>query len=160
MTRLYGATKVIAIDINDKKLEIAKELGADYVINSKKEDPVEKIKKLTDGKGADVTYEMVGDKQAMEQTVQSARVGGRAIIIGLGPEKIEVSPFGIISRELELTGSWGYRCTDYPNLIELAGQRRFRLDKSLSARVSLDKVNDGLDWLEKDKNLIGIVVEI
>jgi len=160
MARLYGASKVIAIDINDKKLEIAKELGADYLINSQKEDPVAKVMKLTDNKGADVTYEMVGDKQAMEQTAQSARVGGRAIIIGLGPEKIEISPFSIILRELELTGSWGYRFTDYPTLIELAGQKKFRLDKSLSARVPLDRVNEGLDLLERDKNLIGVVVDI
>jgi len=160
IARLYGATKVIAIDINNRKLEIAKDLGADYTINSKKEDPVEQIKKWTDGKGADVTFEMVGDKQAMEQTIQSTKLGGRAIIVGLGPKMIEISPFSIISGELEVTGSWGFRHIDFPNLIGLARQEKIRLDKSISARMPLNRINDGLDLLANDKDIIGIAVDI
>jgi threonine dehydrogenase-like Zn-dependent dehydrogenase len=105
IAKIYGAAKVIAVDINDHKLKLAKELGADFTINSRREDPVAQIRKLTVGRDADVAFEMVGDKQVMEQTIQSVRLGGTAVIIGLGPVTIEVPPFSIIRGELEVKGS-------------------------------------------------------
>ena len=70
-SRFFGAAPIIAVDVNDVKLQRAKAAGADYLVNAKKEDPVEAIKNLTGGTGADVVFEYIGKKETMENAYQS-----------------------------------------------------------------------------------------
>ena len=84
--KAFGASKVIVSDVLDKRLEFAKKLGADYVINAKEIDVVAKIAELTDGRGADVVLEAAGNKEAVRQTPYIARRGGTIVLVGMTPE--------------------------------------------------------------------------
>jgi len=160
LANILGAAKVIAIDIADGKLQTAKQLGADKTVNATREDPVNRVRELTGGEGVDVAIECVGIKKTLEQTVQSTRRGGRAVFVGIGAgQNMEIDPLAITMQEIEVTGSWGYNRTVFPRLIEMVTSGRINLSKAISVKVSLENINEGIELLEKDKNIIGVLVE-
>ncbi len=83
VARAAGASHVIAADLNDRRLELARSMGAEVLINPNNEDPVDRIREETDGEGADVVCEMSGHPVAVRQALQSARLGGRVQLLGL-----------------------------------------------------------------------------
>ena len=97
-------THVIAVDINDEKLELAKGVGADYVINGKKEDPVAKIKELSNG-GAHISVVTAVSKVAFNQAIDSARAAGKVVAVGLPSETMDVSIVKTVLDGIEIIGS-------------------------------------------------------
>ncbi len=92
IAKVCGASLVIAVDASDSALERAKKVGADEVINPRKESPVQKIKELTGGMGVDLALEFIGLKETIDQAVRCVRVGGRVVVVGLGPDEIILPP--------------------------------------------------------------------
>ena len=135
--RLAGAKTIIAVDIDDQKLEWAKDFGATHTINSANEDPVEKIRELTDGNGVDVAIEAIGLPQTYEQAFYARDLAGTVVLVGVpNPEmKVELPFIEIFGRGGSLKSSWYGDCLpsrDFPMLIDLylpraAEPRRFRL---------------------------------
>lgn len=104
-----GAGKIIVCDLEDIRLEKARELGADYVINSRNEDPLAKISELTGGKGPDVVFETAGSRFTIAQTAHIAKRGGRIVLVGMSAEEEITFNFGqIMAKELEIRSLFRY----------------------------------------------------
>jgi 2-desacetyl-2-hydroxyethyl bacteriochlorophyllide A dehydrogenase len=107
MLRRAGVDNVFSVDLSAKRRDMAKQLGADVVIDPTKNDPVEMVQTLTDGRGADVAVEMIGRAETVENSVRSVGVGGRVVIMGVSRKEAlsRVSPFDVMAKEVEIIGS-------------------------------------------------------
>ncbi|CAJ2676757.1 unnamed protein product [Trifolium pratense] len=163
IARAFGASDIIAVDIQDDKLEKAKTLGATHTINSAKEDPVEKILEITGGKGVDVAVEALGRPQTFAQCTQSVKDGGRAVMIGLAKAGSlgEVDINRLVRRKIKVIGSYGGRARqDLPKLIRLAETGIFDLGHAVSRKYTFEESGKAFQDLNEG-NIIGrAVIEI
>ncbi len=152
-TQLYDCAKVIAVDIEDKKLELAKLFGATDIINSTKNNPVDYIKELTNGVGVDFSIEASGQTKTIEQSFSSVRNGGGLCVFASHPEtgkRISLDPYDLISGK-QIKGSWGGACDpdrDIPLLAKLYREGKLPLDKLITKRYKLENINEALDDLK------------
>ena len=124
-----GASQIIVCDLEDIRLEKAKELGADYVINSGKEDPIARIKELTDGRGPDVVFETAGSKFTIAQTAHIARRGGLVVLVGMSAEEELTYNFGqVMAKELRIKSLFRY-VNMFPKSVATAGAGLDPLEK-------------------------------
>ncbi len=151
---ISSAAKIIAVDIIETKLNLAKELGATHVIDANKVDVVKTIKELTDGKGLDHAIESAGLGQTMEQAFEAVRNGGgKAIMVGNLPagHKIAIDPFALICGK-QIVGSWGGDTDpdkDIPKYVDLYLSGKLKLEKMLTHRFTLGQINEAFTQLEK-----------
>ena len=147
-----GCNPVIAIDIKENKLQLAKELGATVLINGN-DSPVEKILELTDGKGADYGVESVGNTKVMEMGFAAIRnSGGKFVVAGnvSKDSKIQIDPFDLIAGK-KISGSWGGAANpvkDIPKYIQWYKDGKLPLEKLITHRFSLEKINDAFSLME------------
>jgi alcohol dehydrogenase len=146
-----GASQVIAIDIHDDKLELAKQLGASDVVNAKDEDAIQQVKDLTNG-GVDFGFEMAGSVQAMELAYRFTRRGGTTVTAGLPhPEaRWPLQHVNLTAEERTVKGSYVGSCVptrDVPRYIDLYRKGMLPVNKLLSDHISLDQINEGFDKL-------------
>jgi propanol-preferring alcohol dehydrogenase len=162
IAKVCGASLVIAVDTIDSALERAKKVGADEVIDPRKDSPVKKIREMTDGIGVDLALEFIGLKETIEQAIGSIRVGGRVVVVGLGPEAISLPPpTQIVRTELSLLGSYGSTTSEIQNVIDLVASGKLNLSDSITERFPLEEVNRGLEHLHKKiGNPIRIVIQM
>lgn len=140
LCRLRGASKIIVSDLQDHKLEMAKEFGATHVVNPQKEDFHEAIHKLTHGKGVDRAFECVGLEATLSQVIKSLKKNGLATMVGIFEKpsaNLDVSRF--ITHEIRLQGSQGY-CWDFPVAISVA--KSIPLEKLVTHVFPLDRLED------------------
>ena len=161
--RLAGAAKVIAVDLDDRKLEWAKEFGATHTINAGTEDAVEAVRALTDGNGADVCIEAVGNPAVMQQAFFARDLAGTLVQVGVPDPsmKIELPMIEFFGRGGALKPSWYGDCLpsrDFPMLVDLHLQGRLPLDKFVSETISLDAVEDAFHKMEQGDVLRSVVV--
>ncbi len=148
--RVFEAGRIIAVDISDKKLKLAKDYGADYVINGAHEGVLDRLYELTEGRFADVVLEFVGSRKTIEDAVNCVGKGGKLALVGIGSEDICVSPYKtIIGKEIELIGVNDHLKSEMAQLIELIQTGKIDLSKSITHRFSLEAVNRGIEILEK-----------
>ena len=138
--RALGATTIIAVDVEDRKLHGAKAFGATYTVNSTQQDPVEAVRALTRGHGADVVIEAVGLPQTYEQAFYARDLAGMLVLVGVPtPDKQLTLPMiDVFSRGGALKSSWYGDCLptrDFPMLVELYRQGRFPLDAFVTERT-------------------------
>ncbi len=162
-SRLAGAHTIIAVDIDPTKLEWAKKFGATHVIDSSKVDPVDAIRKITDGNGVDVAIEAIGLPIAYEQAFYSRDLAGTVVLVGVpNPEmKIELPMIEIFGRGGTLKSSWYGDCLpsrDFPMLIDLYLQGRLELDLFVSETIGLDEVEEAFHKMERGEVLRSVVV--
>jgi len=162
IAKICGASLVIAVDTTNSALERAKKVGADEVINPRRENPVEKIKEMTGGMGVDLAVEFIGLKETIEQAIGCVRTGGRAVVVGLGPEAVSLPhPAAFVRSELSFLGSYGSATSEMQSVINLVASKKLNLSESITKRFPLEEVNKGLDHLhQKIGNPIRIVIEI
>jgi S-(hydroxymethyl)mycothiol dehydrogenase len=161
--RLAGAKTIIAVDIDDQKLEWAKDFGATHTVNSSKVDPVEKIRELTDGNGVDVAIEAIGLPQTYEQAFYARDLAGTVVLVGVpNPTmKIELPFIEIFGRGGALKSSWYGDCLpsrDFPMLIDLYLQGRLNLEGFVSETIDLDSVEEAFHKMEGGGVLRSVVV--
>jgi S-(hydroxymethyl)mycothiol dehydrogenase len=161
--RLAGAATIIAIDIDDKKLEWAKDFGATHTINGAKEDTVARVRELTGGNGADVCIEAIGLPQTYEQAFYARDLAGTVVLVGVpNPTmKIELPLIEVFGRGGTLKSSWYGDCLpsrDFPMLIDLFLQGRLALDKFVSETIALDQVEEAFHRMERGEVLRSVVV--
>lgn len=157
VARAMGA-RVIAVDIVEQKLDWAKKYGASDTINPKEVERVEKeIRIITHG-GADVAFEAIGLPLTQKQAFASLRTGGRFVVVGFASEPMTLDSGRLMFRELELVGSLGCRASDYPRVISLVEQGKLKVEEMVTARFSLDEVNQAFDLLRSGKGLRSVIV--
>jgi len=149
---LAGAAKIIAVDVIDRKLELAQQFGATHVVNSAKDDPVTAVRGLSPG-GADYAFEVIGRPDTIGQAYDAVRRGGMAVVVGLAPPGAEVSiPADSLLGEKVLTGSsyGGARFRlDMPKLVELYLAGKLKLDELISRTYPLEGINDAFEAMRQ-----------
>jgi len=148
--RISGANKIIAIDMNSSKLELAQSMGATHVVNAAEGDAVEAVRELTGG--VHHSFEAVGMKQTAEQAFAMLRPGGQATVIGMIPvgTKVEIHGPDLLS-EKRLTGSnmgSNQFRTDMPRFVDMYLDGRLNLDDMVSNTIGLDEINEGFDAMK------------
>ncbi len=160
--KIAGATKIIAVDIDAKKLDWAKKFGATHFINSSNQDPVETIRELTAGFGADVVIDAVGSPQTYKQAFYARDLAGVVVLVGVpNPDyKIELPLIDIFGRGGALKSSWYGDCLparDFPMLVDLYNQGRFNLGDFVSEVIGINDVEAAFEKMEKGQVLRSVV---
>ena len=160
--RLAGARKIIAVDVDDRKLEWAKGVGATHTVNSRESDPVEAIRELTEGNGADVVIEAVGRPETYKQAFYARDLAGTVVLVGVPtPEMaLELPLLDVFGRGGALKSSWYGDCLpdrDFPMLTDLFLQGRLPLDKFVSETIALDQVEEAFAKMGRGEVLRSVV---
>ena len=170
--KMAGANPIIAVDLDDQKLAFAKQFGATHGINAGQEDPVAAIHALTvrSGEfnfqrqaisGADYAFDCIGIRQTMEQIIPAcrsgyfgARTGGTAVLVGVPTTPVELNAVDVLINEKSFVGSIGGSCApdhDFPKFLEWQSNGDLDLDAMVTARYTIDQINDAVQALEQGK---------
>ncbi|MFE6776603.1 S-(hydroxymethyl)mycothiol dehydrogenase [Streptomyces sp. NPDC057702] len=160
--QLAGAAKIIAVDLDDRKLEQARGLGATHTVNGRTADVVETVRELTDGNGADVVIEAVGRPETYEQAFYARDLAGTVVLVGVPtPEmKLELPLLDVFGRGGALKSSWYGDCLpsrDFPMLIDLYRQGRLDLDAFVSETITLDDIEEAFAKMHRGEVLRSVV---
>lgn len=161
--KMQGAEKIIAVDLSADRLELAKRFGATHTIVAGDGDPVEQINALTDGFGADYTFEATGNVNVMGQAVEATRMGwGMCTILGVAGrgEQVKITPRFLITGRTVQGGSFGGARgrTHVPQLVDMYVEGKLELDGFISHRITLDQVNHGFELMEKKDGIRSVIV--
>jgi len=162
-SRLAGAARIIAVDVDDRKLATALRLGATHTVNSRNEDPVEAVRALTGGNGADVVIEAVGRPETYKQAFYARDLAGTVVLVGVPtPEMtLELPLLDVFGRGGALKSSWYGDCLpsrDFPTLIDLYLQGRLDLDAFVSETIPLDGVEAAFARMSQGEVLRSVVL--
>lgn len=147
---LVGAGPIIAADIVPQKLEWARQLGATHTVNPKEQDLLEAVRLLTEGRGADYAFEVIGRAETIQQAYAATRKGGTMVVVGLTPmgTTIPLDPLDLLRSEKTIKGTvYGTANLprDIPRLFELYRLGRLKLDELISRRLRLEEINQGFE---------------
>ena len=161
--RLAGANPIIGVDIDERKLAWAREFGATHTVNSRETDPIEAIRALTDGHGADVCIEAVGRPEVLEQAFYARDLAGTVVQVGVPDPsmRIELPMIEFFGRGGALKPSWYGDCLpsrDFPMLIDLYLDGRLDLERFVSETIGLDDIEDAFHKMERGEVLRSVVV--
>jgi len=162
-SKLAGATTIIAVDIDDRKLAWARDMGATHTVNSKETDAVARVRELTGGFGVDVAIDAVGHPAVYEQAFYSRDLAGTVVLVGVPNPTMEITlpMIEVFGRGGALKSSWYGDCLpsrDFPMLIDLYLQGRFDLDAFVSETISLDAVEQAFEKMHAGEVLRSVVV--
>jgi 6-hydroxycyclohex-1-ene-1-carbonyl-CoA dehydrogenase len=153
----FGAD-VIAVDLQNEKLNVAKSLGATATINPEHVERVDKeVRKLTGG-GADIGFEAIGNPKTIAAAFACVRNGGRMVVVGYTDRDVALNAGRIMYREMEVVGSLGCRPVDYPRLIDMVAAGRIKVKELVSHRFALEDTNKAFDQLRAGQGLRSVVV--
>ena len=162
--RLAGAAKIVAVDLDDKKLEGAVRMGATHTVNSTDRDPVEAIQELTDGHGADVVIDAVGRPETWKQAFYARDLAGTVVLVGVPTPDMKVPDLPLLDffgRGGSLKSSWYGDCLpsrDFPMLVDLYQQGRLDLDFFVTEEIALDDVESAFEKMHHGDVLRSVVV--
>jgi len=163
LAHMMNCHPIIAVDINDEKLKLAKKLGATEIINSNKKDFVLAISKLTNGKGIDYAVEAAGFKKTIEESFEVVKWNGGLVVIAGNPpekEKISLNPFDLKGKKI--IGSWGGLTQpdiDIPRYANLYLAGKMKLDDMITERFKFDDINNAFELLSNGKILGRAIIE-
>ena len=163
-SRLAGASRIIAVDLDDRKLEWATNLGATHTVNSREQDPVEAIQALTGGFGADVVIDAVGRPETWKQAFYARDLAGTVVLVGVPTPDMQVPDIPLIDvfgRGGALKSSWYGDCLpsrDFPMLVDLYQQGRLDLDAFVTEEIGLDDVEAAFDKMHEGLVLRSVVI--
>lgn len=143
--RLAGCSKIIAVDLDQNRLDTALTLGADHVLKADEVDVPAEVKKLTGGRGADVALEVVGATVTIETAIESVRKGGSITLVGNLAPRVEVPLQAIVTRELSVFGTCASK-GEYPACIDLIASGAIKVEPLITATATLD---EGPDWFSR-----------
>jgi L-iditol 2-dehydrogenase len=156
--RLAGCGKIIAIDIEPEKLDLARQLGADFTLNSSEPEMISGIEELTDNRGADVVIEAVGITETVKTALASVRRGGAVTVIGNLSPHVELPLQRLVAGEISLYGSCASQ-GDYPACLDMIARGAIDLDPLIS---SVAPLSEGVKWFErlyqKEKGLLKVIL--
>ncbi|MFC9938409.1 S-(hydroxymethyl)mycothiol dehydrogenase [Nocardiopsis alba] len=161
--RLAGANRIIAVDLEERKLEWARGFGATHTVDARVSDPVEAIRDLTDGFGADVVIDAVGLPKTYEQAFYARDLAGTVVLVGVPtPEmRLELPLLDVFGRGGALKSSWYGDCLpsrDFPMLIDLYTQGRLDLDGFVTETIGIGDVEEAFGRMERGEVLRSVVL--
>jgi S-(hydroxymethyl)glutathione dehydrogenase/alcohol dehydrogenase len=161
--RLAGAGMIIACDLLDNKLEFAREFGATHTINASRDNVVDRVRELTDGRGADYAFDAIGSEATTIQILDAIRAGGTAVIVGMAAmsARAPIAPYFMALHEKTIKGTiYGSvrPNLDFPRLVDLYLERRLKVDELVSRTYKLDEINEGFAALRSGSVKRGVVV--
>jgi NDMA-dependent alcohol dehydrogenase len=151
---IAGATRVIAVDMIENKLKLAEQFGATDLVDASAGDPVAKVMTLTEGRGGDVVFEVIGLKPTIDQTVMMTRRGGEAVLVGVPSMDVMLEVpafFGVVLMSKTIKGCWYGSSNvqeDVPKLLGWYREGKLKLDELISRRIELEDVNDAFRAME------------
>lgn len=163
MAVAFGAKQVIAIDINDEKLQLATDLGATHVVNSRTVDPVERVRELTGGRGVDVAFEALGTAATVETAIHLVDDGGRVVLVGIAPAGVTagLDITHVVRRKIQILGSYGARArTDMPTVLDLVAAGTIDVEALITDRFALDQAADAYARLSAGRIIGRAVIDI
>jgi len=156
--RSKGCGKIIAVDIETEKLEMAKKLGADYIFNQKTDNVKQEIIALTSNRGADCSFEVVGIDATVETAIESVRKGGTVTLIGNLSPFVRLPLQTVVTRQIRLQGSCAI-CGEYQAVLDMIARKQIDVNSLLSAEAPL---SEGAVWFDrlykKEPGLIKVVL--
>jgi L-iditol 2-dehydrogenase len=156
--RLAGCTRVIAVDLDERRLRLAAELGAEVCLNASKPDVPSAVREYTSGRGADVAVEVVGNTQALQTALASLRKGGILTLVGNLSPKVELPLQSVVTRQISILGSCA-SSGEYPVCIDLLAPKALRVDPLISAVAPL---TEGAAWFQRlhggEPNLMKVIL--
>ena len=162
--RLQNAGKIIAVDINEGALEFAMGFGATHTVNPTQQDPVQRVKEITDGLGVDYAFEVFGSTETVTNAFNMVRKGGTAVVVGLAPadELAGVDTVSLVRQEKTLKGSY-YGSTrpavDMPIIMDLYRSGKINIDDLITRQYKLDDINEAYADLERGEVGRGVITE-
>lgn len=138
--RMKKAHKIIVSDLNDSRLEVAKRMGADVVINPSRENFEDCIKKETNGTGVDVSIEAVGIEATVAQALNALKLSGQAIWIGNNSPMINMNMQQVVTRELEIQGSFLYGLEEFKQVVSFINEKKIDVNALISKEISMEEV--------------------
>ena len=161
--RLAGARTIIAVDIDDRKLATARELGATATVNSKETDPIAAVQELTGGFGADVVIDAVGVPETYLQAFYARDLAGTVVLVGVPTPtmRLELPLLDVFGRGGSLKSSWYGDCLperDFPMLIDLYLQGRLPLDAFVTEEIGIDDIDAAFEKMHGGNVLRSVVV--
>ncbi len=157
--RARGCGKIIAIDLDEKKLDLARELGADYVLNPNRDEVKKEVLKLTENRGADVAFEVVGMAPTVKTAIECVRKGATVTLVGNLSPTAEIPLQAVVTKQLRLQGSCAI-CGEYPAVLDMIARKEVDVEAILSAEAPL---SEGADWFQrlynKEPGLIKVVLK-
>jgi succinate semialdehyde reductase (NADPH) len=148
----FGASQIIAIDVRDDKLEIARRVGATDIVNSRTTNATEYVREITDGHGVDVAFEVLGRPETFTQALEIIGDGGRMVAVGIAPGKTSapVEITRLVRRGLRIIGSYGARTrADMPEIIRLAARGTFRPETIVTKQFPLVEADAAYQALDR-----------
>ncbi|WP_226351308.1 S-(hydroxymethyl)mycothiol dehydrogenase [Pseudonocardia sp. ICBG601] len=162
--KLSGATTIIAVDTDPRKLKWAEEFGATHTVNATEQDPVEFIQSVTDGNGADVVIDAVGRPETYKQAFYARDLAGTVVLVGVPTPDLHAPQIPLIDyfgRGGALKSSWYGDCLpsrDFPTYIDLYLQGRFPLDKFVTETIGIDDIETAFDKMHAGEVLRSVVI--
>ncbi len=157
--RVAGCKQIIAIDLEENKLQLAKKLGATHAIKADEPDLWEKIVALTDGRGADAAFEVVGLPQTVKTAIESVRKGGTVTLVGNLKPQVDLPLQAVVTRELTLIGTCA-SAGEYPACLDLIASGKINVTEFISATPPLE---EGAKWFERlyagEKGLMKVLLK-
>ncbi len=139
------ASRIVAVDVDDTRLALAKELGAHDVFNTSSTDVAEAVRGRTSGRGADVVFECVGAESTVRGAIFSARKGATVTLVGNIAKDVSIPLQSVVTRQIRLQGSCS-SAGEYPEALELVASGRVNVDRFISAAVPLEQ---GAEWFDR-----------
>ena len=155
LIKLQGPSQIIVSEGISERRKLAKARGADFVIDPMRTDPVNEVKDITSGQGADVVIEAVGSPQTTEQAIQMAKKGGIVNIFGVADTKAfsQIRPFDIYFRELTVVGTYAVTLDTFNRAAKLLASGRLGIDYLLTEELPLYELKKAIEMMEKKKGL-------
>ena len=159
---IAGAERIIAVDAQPRKLEMARTFGATHLVDASKEDAKKAVRGLTDGRGADYAFEAIGRKETVEQAYAATRRGGTCVVIGIGSfqESASFNLFALPVTEKKLMGSFYGGCNvhvDVPRMLALYRAGKLKLDELVTRTYELGEVNEAFADMTSGANARGVI---
>lgn len=159
--KAMGAAKVFATDISDTRLELAKSLGADYAVNTLKEDYAAELLKAFGPDKADVIYECAGSDITMDQAIQNARKGSVIILVAVFGKRANVDLAKLNDSELDLNTSMMYRHEDFVDAIRFVEEGKVKLEPLQSAKFAFEDFNAAYEYIDNNRETtMKVIVDV
>ncbi len=157
--KVAGCGKVVAIDLADEKLELARSLGADVALNPKTDNVLDAVKDLTDGNGADIAMEVVGATPTVKTSVEVVRRGGFITFVGNLAPTVELPMQAVVTRELTIFGSCASN-SEFPDSLRMLAEGKIAVEPFISARATLEDTPNWFDRLyAAEAGLMKVIVK-
>lgn len=158
LVRAEGARRTLVVGTRPSRLEVAKSLGADAVVDLSREDPVEAVLQANEGRLADIVIEATGNPDAVETACQIASKKGKIVLTGIFHQEARVHPRHIVRKELRVRGSFCYTREDFATCIQLVADGRVRTAPVITHVLPLDHIGEGLRLI-KSREAIKVILE-